>query len=149
MRKQLSKSEIKELNKRLSGFNIILDKKAKIELIENKFIYINNQLRFFFYEDKIVPVLKLLLEKDLLRTVIVDMGAVKFIVSGSDIMRPGIREIDPDIHKGDIVKVIDEKNHKPLCIAEALFNGDEIKKMMSGRVLKNIHFVGDTIWTNC
>ena len=74
------------------------------------------------------------------------MGAIKFVVNGADIMRPGITEIQDGIEKDKFVVVIDEKNKKPLAVGLALFNSQEMQTATSGKVIKNIHFVGDEIW---
>mgnify|MGYP003931236181 FL=1 len=48
------------------------------------------------------------------RWVTVDMGAVKFLANGADVMSPGIIDADPEIEKDDLVWVRDEKNGRPL-----------------------------------
>jgi PUA domain protein len=77
---------------------------------------------------------------------VVDMGAVKFVSSGADVMRPGIVELDQSIKKDELVVVVDQNHKKPLCIARALFPGEEIFKMKQGKVLKSLHWVGDPVW---
>ena len=51
------------------------------------------------------------------------MGAVKFMSSGADVMRPGITELDHEIKKDEIVVVVDQTHKKPLCVSKALFSG--------------------------
>ena len=75
------------------------------------------------------------------------MGAVKFVSSGADIMRPGIVELDKAIKKDEIVVVVDQSHKKPLCVARALFSGEEISSLKQGKVLKNLHWVGDVVWS--
>ena len=48
--------------------------------------------------------------------VTIDMGAVKFIYNGADVMSPGIVDADTDILPGGAVWVRDEKNLRPLSI---------------------------------
>ena len=74
------------------------------------------------------------------------MGAVKHILNGADIMAPGIVRIIGDFKKGDLVLVVDEKYGKPLAVCEALYSSEEISKMSKGKVLKNLHYVGDKVW---
>src|SRR5437870_9801198 len=57
------------------------------------------------------------------RAVTVDMGAVRFIYNGADVMAPGIVDADPGIRAGDIVWVRDEKNGRPLAIGRAIMEG--------------------------
>ena len=78
--------------------------------------------------------------------VVVDMGAVGFIVKGADIMAPGIVDADIQIKEGDFVWVCDEKHHKPLAVGKALMNGETMKVNQTGKAIKNIHYVGDMLW---
>jgi PUA domain protein len=78
--------------------------------------------------------------------VIVDMGAVRFVTGGADVMRPGIVEIDEAISKGEYVVVKDERNRMPLAICIANHPGAEMRSMEKGKVLVNIHYVGDELW---
>lgn len=139
----LRKSEIKELNSRLSFFEI--PKKSKVES-DGGVIYLDGSPVLFFFNGNPAPHLKLLLESDLLKNAVVDMRSIKFLVNGADVMRPGIVRIDKGIKKDEFVSVRDEKYCKPICVCVALFSGEEISGMSNGKVLKNIHFVGDDLW---
>ena len=147
MKKTLRKSDIRGLNEKIKGYNIEISKKDNVEVFDKEIILVNGKQWFFYHEDRVIPTLKLVLEKqDILNKVTVDMGAVRFVTSGADIMRPGIVKIDEDIKKGDIVSIVDENNNKPLAVGEALFNAVEMKEMTSGKVIKNLHYVGDKLW---
>ena len=74
------------------------------------------------------------------------MGAVKFVTKGADIMRPGITEIEDGIQKDTFVTIIDQNNKKPLAIGKSLFNSEELRNTKEGKVIKNVHYVGDEIW---
>lgn len=80
------------------------------------------------------------------RFVTVDMGAVKFVYNGADVMAPGIVEADPDIAAGDLVWVRDERNRQPLAVGEALTTGAEMAASEKGKSVKTLHHVGDDIW---
>ena len=151
-RHHLSKKEIKNLINELSDtFNQdLLSKKDKVELVEDefKFISINGEASFIYIDDKLIPTLKTLLKNNFLKQVVVDMGAVKFVTSGADVMRPGIVKIDESIMEGEIISIIDEKNKKPLAIGKSLFSGQDLKNKTSGKSIKSIHFVGDKIWNS-
>ena len=138
----------KDLNKELERYKIEISKKDQVELVEDKYkiILINKNPSFFYYQDKLVPALKFLQENNVLKKITVDMGAVKFVVNGADVMRPGIVGIEEGIAKDEFVSVIDKNNKKPLAVGIALFNGEEMKNMSSGKVIKNIHYVGDELW---
>ena len=79
-----------------------------------------------------------------IRRVVVDMGAVPYVVNGADVMGPGVVSAYHEIKKGDVVVVVDERHGKSLAIGLALLAGDEMK--VKGKVVKNMHHVGDNIW---
>lgn len=145
----LRKSDIKDLNERINVYGIVLDPKGdKVEVVDNKIVLVNDKAEFFFYEHDlhILPTLKAILSKNIImKKVVVDMGAVKFVASGADIMRPGIKEFD-EVSKNDFVMIVDEKNKKPLAIGQMMNSSDELKVILTGKVIKNLHFVGDKIW---
>ena len=101
---------------------------------------------FFYYKKQIVPTLKFLLENMVLPKVTVDMGAVKHIVNGADIMRPGITDIDTNIEKEDVIVVVDETHGKPLVVGIAKYDAADMEKMDEGNVIENIHHIGDDVW---
>lgn len=138
----------KDISKEVEPYNLTISKKDQVELVEDtyKIILLNKKPAFFYYQEKIVPTLKLLQENNVLKKVTVDMGAVKFVINGADIMRPGIVEIEEGISKEDFVSVVDKNNKKPLAVGIALFSGEEMKNMASGKAIKNIHYVGDELW---
>ena len=148
MRKTLSKSEIDALNTvLLEKYGVsLLSKKDFIQNVDNQFLTVNGEVLFFQNEKQWLPTLKLLIKNNFLKKITVDMGAVKFVVSGADIMRPGIVDFDASINTGDVIVVIDVTNKKPLAVGKALFSGREISNFLQGRVVKNLHYVGDEIW---
>ncbi len=76
--------------------------------------------------------------------VVVDNGALPFILKGADVMRPGIVELD-EFNRGEIVAV---KNMKGLTIAVgiALFSSEEMKSMEKGKVIETLHYIKDEVW---
>ena len=80
-----------------------------------------------------------------LKRVIVDMGAVSHIAGGADIMAPGIVSADESISTGECVAVVDERHGKALAIGSTLVDSASMKGP-KGRVVKNLHHVGDEIW---
>ncbi len=152
MKKQLSKSDIEKLDQEISlqfGIPDFFGKKDRIAIsdINHQLYVVKDDLICFFYLDgKLVPTLKLLLQRQFLKQVVVDMGAVKFVSSGADVMRPGIVELDHTIKKDEFAAVVDQSHKKPLCIAQALYSGEEIFTLKQGKVLKAVHWVGDDIW---
>lgn len=80
------------------------------------------------------------------RFVTVDMGAVRFVTNGADVMGPGIVDADPEIKAGDLVWVREERHKKPLAVGQALADGPILKTKPKGKQIKSLHFVGDRIW---
>ena len=152
MKKQLSKSDIEKLNQDISlqfGVSDFFGKKDRIAIADiDRQLYVmkDDTICFFYLDGKLVPTLKLLLQRQLLKQVVVDMGAVKFVSAGADVMRPGIVELDHSIKKDEFVVIVDQTHKKPLCIAKALYSGEEIIALKQGKVLKALHWVGDPIW---
>ncbi len=81
-----------------------------------------------------------------LKRITVDMGAVEPICDGADIMAPGISEVEGDVEKGEIVGIEDEENRRTIAIGETLVGRDSLKGE-EGKVVKNLHYVGDKYWS--
>lgn len=148
-RRQLSKKDRKEINIQLEesyGLREFISKKDTLAIVDERLLFVNGTAKFFLADERYVPLLKLLLERAILPEVTVDMGAVKFMVSGADVMRPGITKLPEEIEQGDMVVIVDENNRKPLCVAKAIYKGDEIQELVSGKTFKNLHWIGDDLW---
>lgn len=77
--------------------------------------------------------------------VVVDMGAVRFVCNGADIMRPGITEYT-EFSKGDIVCIVEESRHKPLAVGRALADSSALDGMKRGAVVESFHHISDRFW---
>lgn len=146
----LSKSDIKQINSELNELygKELLHKKDLVKKIEDKFLEVNGQIMLFLKDEKFVPTLKTLLKNNFMKKITVDMGSIKFICNGADLLRPGIVEVEPDIKKGDIVSIIDERNKKPIAVMETLYDSEEIQKQEKGKSAVMLHYVGDQIWNS-
>ena len=97
--------------------------------------------------ERIAPTCRLLMAKrPTRRHVTVDMGAVKFVNNGADVMAPGIVEADPEIQPGDLVWIRDEKNKVPIAVGEAVIPGAQMPRGPKGKAVKSLHRVGDEMW---
>ena len=76
----------------------------------------------------------------------VDINSIKFITNGANIMRPGITSFSHKFKKDHIILVKDQKYKKILAVGIALEDSDDAKKMSSGVIIKNLHYVGDEFW---
>ncbi len=153
----IKKGDIRDLQDQLvtsfgeAAASKILPKKARVERIMldegDNLIAINGELTLWKHEEEFIPVLTTLLrESSLLKPIVVDMGAIRFVTNGADIMRPGVVEFDPTIKKDEIVKIVDVTHHKPLAVGRALDDSDVLKKMTKGKVALNIHTASDNLW---
>lgn len=113
---------------------------------EQDIVLVNGEPLLFAVEGRYFPTIRGALRlKPERKRVVVDMGAVKFVAKGADIMSPGIVNADPDIRRDDLVIVCDEVHGKPLAIGRALVNADAMMGNR-GKAVKSIHYIGDRIW---
>ncbi len=79
-------------------------------------------------------------------TATVDEGAIKFLLNGADVMRPGIRALDDWGEAGRLVVVKEETKGRPITVGSAAVTSAEAKGMAKGICLKNLHHLGDRYW---
>ncbi len=109
-------------------------------------ILIDGKLLLFSTDGEYFPTVRGALELGLAKhVVIVDAGAVRFVVNGADIMCPGIVNADYEIKVGDLVIIKEETHEKPLAIGRALISGEDMVGD-SGKAIKSLHYVGDKLW---
>lgn len=112
-----------------------------------RILLVDNQAVVMVTDERPVPTIRgLLLYGATKRYVTVDMGAVKFVYNGADVMAPGVVDADPAIAPGDLVWVRDERNGQPLAVGEALMSGEEMVAARQGKAVRSIHHVGDDLW---
>ena len=146
----LSKKDIKDINselEKLYGVENFFDKSNKVFLVEDDFLSCDGINAFFYHEDVLVPTLHLLLQNNFLKKVEINMGAVPFIAKGADLMRPGIVGVDPGVEQGTMVAIVDETHNKPVAVGESLFSKEEMETMKVGKMVLNVHHVGDKVWS--
>jgi len=80
------------------------------------------------------------------RRIVVDAGAIPYVVNGADVMRPGIVSVTDDVKSSSPVQIVDERHGKPLAIGVALLDAPDIRASTSGKMCKNFHHVSDEIW---
>ncbi|MEM2362546.1 MAG: RNA-binding protein [Candidatus Nezhaarchaeales archaeon] len=154
-RRFLSKSESKEIVSAIEEkfkLKATLDRKSRWEVVQvgkDECVYvIDGEPIIMKISGKLIPSLKALSNGLIeLPKIVVDLGAVKHIVNGADVMAPGIVKVQGEFARDDLVVVIDEKHGKPLCIGVAIVSSSEVASMSRGKVVKNLHHVGDKIWS--
>jgi predicted RNA-binding protein (TIGR00451 family) len=148
MYKVLNKKDIKKLNEDLSYLEVEFSTKDKVELKDNCYV-LNRQTIFIIHNqggenERYLPHLKTNYYANF-PSVYVDKGAIRFVVNGADLMVPGISELD-EFEKNNLVVIRDAEHKKALAIGLASFSSNEIKEMKKGKVIQNLHFVGDKYW---
>ena len=108
-------------------------------------ILIGDSLKILKINDEYIPFLSEIKLLERFPNVVVDMGAVKFMCNGANVMRPGIKNYS-DFSKDDIICVVEESQHKFLAVGKALVNSSEMKEMSKGEVIKNLLYISDRYW---
>ena len=77
--------------------------------------------------------------------VMVDMGAIKFMCKGANVMRPGIKNFS-EFEKDKIVCIIEESQQKFLAVGKSVVSSSDLDKIEKGEVIKNMHYISDKFW---
>ena len=145
----VSKSETVQILKSVSNdwkLELPKIKNLKVYYIDNNAqIIIGDGIKILNVDDCYIPFLSedTILEK--LANVIVDMGAVKFMCYGANVMRPGIKKYT-EFKKGDIVCVSEESQNKFISVGKAIMDSSELENVSKGEIIKNMHYVSDRYW---
>jgi len=151
LKKREQKDEIARIESEIGAPIQRLDAKTQLEggVLDDgsRILLLEGEIIFFEHEGRMFPALRALLHGliDVPR-ITVDMGAVRFVVNGADIMRPGITEIDDRVKENGIVVVVDENHGKPLAVGVSKMAADELRAANSGKVIKSIHHINDDLW---
>jgi PUA domain protein len=78
--------------------------------------------------------------------VVVDEGAIRFLLNGADVMRPGIRRFDDWGAAGKMVVVREEKKGRALAVGPSVVASSDAQGMTKGGCIRNLHHVGDRYW---
>jgi len=145
----LSKSDISVIiDKMTKQWHIELSKSKTLilhEIDDNTSLITGDNITSIQIGDSYLPFLSetALLEK--FPKAIVDVGAIKFVCNGANVMRPGIKKFT-EFQKDDIICVVDEVHNKFLAVGKALVSSAEMSSMVKGEVVKNLHYISDKYW---
>jgi PUA-domain protein len=149
LREKEAAALLADLSARLGGTALWSDGAAveEAEFLDRKVLVVNNQVLGVQHDGSwFLTVRGLLAHKPQARYVTVDMGAVKFVANGADIMAPGIVEADPALKEGDWCWIRDERNKQPLAVGKAIVPGTAMVRG-KGKAVKSIHHLGDKLWS--
>jgi|TARA_B000000475_G_scaffold269541_1_gene263682 malignant T-cell-amplified sequence len=145
----ISKSETTALLKKVSEeweMEFPKMKNVKVhQILDDAQIITGDGLKILKINEDYLPFLS---ETEILKkfpSVEVDMGAVKFMCKGANLMRPGIKKFT-EFEKGKLVCIVEETHHKFLAVGKAMVSSLELENMEKGEVVQNIHYISDKFW---
>jgi len=145
----ISKSETNSLLKEISNqwkFELPKIKNFKIhQITDGEQMITSENLKILKKANDYLPFLSETQTLEKFPYVMVDMGAVKFMCNGANVMRPGIKSFS-EFDKEQIICVIEESQHKFLAVGKALVSSSEMENMEKGEVVKNLHYISDKSW---
>ena len=145
----ISKSETSKILEQMKAqWKIELPKQKNIkahDVNEKGVIITGNEITAVKIGDDILPFLDDIPILEKFPYVTVDMGAVKFVCKGANVMRPGIIKFS-DFESGEIVCVIEESQNKFLAVGKAEISSKEAEDTSKGEVIKNMHYISDDFW---
>ncbi len=145
----ISKSETVQLLKTVSKrwkIDIPKVKNLKVYQIEDNLQLITGKdIKILKKDDDYLPFLS---ESQMLKKfpfVQVDMGAVKFMCKGANVMRPGIKKFS-EFSKDEIVCVMEESQNKFLAVGISKIDSSKLDEIKTGEILINLHYISDKSW---
>ncbi len=115
------------------------------EIADDAQIIMGQGIKILKINDEYLPFLSETQMLEKFPHVTVDMGAVKFMCKGANVMRPGIKTHD-EFEKEKIVCIVEESQHKFLAVGKSLVSSAELEKMEKGEIIKNMHYISDKFW---
>ena len=145
----ISKSETTQVLKIVSEkWKITLPKVKNLKVYEiddEMQLITDSEIKILKIKDEYLPFLSETTTLEKFPYVQVDMGAVKFMCKGANLMRPGIKKFT-EFSKDDIVCIGEESQNKFLAVGKSLVNSSELDNMDKGEILKNLHYISDKAW---
>ncbi|XP_001363335.1 malignant T-cell-amplified sequence 1 [Monodelphis domestica] len=160
---QLKNSVIKGIKNQLTSLfpeikpwlNQIIPKKDLIKIVRChehiEILTVNGELLFFRQrEGPFLPTLRLLHKYPfILPHQQVDKGAIKYVLSGANIMCPGLTSPGAKLSPAEadtIVAVMAEGKQHALSVGIMKMSSEEIKKVNKGIGIENVHYLNDGLW---
>ncbi len=148
-KRRLRKKEVKKIISEVreaAGVEIPAGDMDVMDFGNIRIILVSNEPLLIEYEGRhyvsVYGAIKLRPEK---YRVTVDEGALKFIMNGADVMKPGIVYADERIKERDFVYVTVEGKESPIAVGIALCDGESMIGE-KGKAVKNLHHLKDKIW---
>jgi malignant T-cell-amplified sequence len=137
----------------------ILPKKSQLDLVklpDRVSLYSLDDTPLFFQhmDDPIIPHLKIVHQyPQCFRTIGIDRGAIRFVMSGATLMVPGLTsaggnlpEKEEEVKKGEVVVVAAEGKENACLVGVLDVGTEEMKKVKKGPAIERGHYLGDGLW---
>ncbi|ODQ79826.1 hypothetical protein BABINDRAFT_166927 [Babjeviella inositovora NRRL Y-12698] len=134
----------------------IVPKKSQAVLVkcEDKIqLYaVENEVVYFQQFDVLIPSLKIVHKyPTAFPRVQVDRGAIKFVLSGANIMCPGLTSKgaqlpEESLSTDTLVAVFAEGKEHALAIGKLIMSTDDIRSINKGIGIELLHYLGDGLW---
>lgn len=145
----ITKSETSALVKTITeqwGIEFPKIKNLKVhEISDDAQIITGKGIKILKIENDYLPFLSEIETLKKFPNVTVDMGAVKFMCKGANLMRPGIKNFS-EFEKDKLVCIVEESQHKFLAVGKSMVSSSELENMEKGEVVKNLHYISDKFW---
>ncbi|XP_029815049.1 malignant T-cell-amplified sequence 1 [Manacus vitellinus] len=135
--------------------NQIMPKKDPVKIVRChehiEILTVNGELLFFRQREGIFyPTLRLLHKYPfILPHQQVDKGAIKFVLSGANIMCPGLTSPGAKLYPAavdTVVAIMAEGKQHALCVGVMKMSAEDIEKVNKGIGIENIHYLNDGLW---
>ena len=131
-----SKQVIKEFVNQFPSSTDSLDsvKHLEEEMVEDSLVFFADGKPWIVrVQGRLFPSLKYDVVLVTLPKIVVDMGAIPHVANGAHVMRPGIRHIEGQFDKDDLVAIYDEKYGKIIALGIAEQDAESMRSMTKGR----------------
>lgn len=150
----VSKHDSRELISQVeesTGVRLGVPRSAQVEIVqpddETKFAIIDGRFTFVSSgEGGYIPFVGSTEAASLFPSVTIDEGALKYIIKGADVMRPGITKYDDWGEAGRLVVVREDKRGRAAAVGRAAVKSSEMAELKKGNCVRNLHHAGDKIW---
>ncbi|OAG31959.1 hypothetical protein NEDG_00434 [Nematocida displodere] len=151
---KLSNSTIKQIKAQFdTDLSILLGKEESLEIVKfsNKVQYIfRNGIPIFLVEEKYVPTLKCVhIAPEIVKKVVVDVGAIKHLINGADVMAPGLLHTTseyPSVTEGELVGIYGYGKDHALATGTVLMTQQQVEELRTGVAIKLGNHLGDSLY---
>lgn len=137
----------------------IIPKKAQLDVLKvpdrvSLYVLDNAPLFYQHMDDPIIPHLKVVHQyPHAFKTIKIDRGAIRFVLSGATLMVPGLTskggwlpDKDEEVKKGEIVAIAAEGKDEICLIGQLEIGTEEMKAKKKGVAMSAGHYLGDGLW---